>query len=90
MKTNEKEKALIAILDSIAAEERAIAGLIDAETKKLNAVIERIKIDACPQDLKLILEIQKSIIELMKQVCCVEENLKRKAELAIGALKELK
>jgi len=90
MKTNEKERALIAILDSIAAEERAIARLIEVETQKLYVVLKRIERDACPKDLRLILEIQNSVVELMKQVCCVEDKLKTKAELAIGALKELK
>ena len=89
MKSSEKERALIAILDSIALEEKAIAGLIKAETEKLYKIIENIKHDACPQDLKLVLEVQRSIKDLLEQINRLEQTLKKKAKLAIGALPPL-
>ena len=87
---NDREQALNAVLTSIALEENALASLIEAETKKLCAVIAYIKCNHCPEDLQLLLDIQKSITAVLEQICCIETALMHKTELVVCGLKQHK
>ena len=84
----DKEKALSAIINSVALEQEAIAKLINAETNKLNTAIENLIESENPpseQELEKLLQIQQSIGGIIEQITELENTLKEKAQLAIDA-----
>jgi len=73
------EQALAAIVSSIAMEEVAISHVLTAESEKIRYVIEHAKTSNCGcTDLPCILEVNKSVADLIKQINAFQALLKEK------------
>lgn len=83
-----KRNALIAILESIAAEEMAIAQLIEAESKKINFAIEYIKEHYSDADLRKLVEVNESATRMIAQLTALEVVLTQKMKLALEHMPE--
>lgn len=79
-----REQALDAIITSIAMEEVALSHIITAESEKINYVLE--KIDHKKEDVKLILEVNKSASKMIEQVIDMQIILKNKLKNALEYL----
>lgn len=86
----DREKSIDMILYSIALEETALSRIIEAESEKINYVIENIKSNCCcnGEDVQKLLEVNKSVESLLETVSDMQIILKNKIKRALeGSLK---
>jgi hypothetical protein len=83
-----QESALNMILHSIALEEVALSHVINAEGEKIQAVIASMNIDGqcCFADMQKLLEVNKSVHDVLEQVKEMQMLLKSKMSRAIEYL----
>ena len=81
-----REQALTMIIASVAMEESALGRVIDAEGDKLRYILDRCQEDGgCQETPKEILEVNRSVTELLDVVARNQMVLQSKLALAIGA-----
>jgi len=74
-----RDQAINAILASIAIEETAIGHVIEAESEKIQYVIERAKVSNCGcADMQKILEVNRSVANLIEKATAMQIVLKDK------------
>jgi|GEM_PF-5567750 len=86
---SDKTQALLAVINSIAAEQEAIARLINSETAKLKIAIEDLingEIAPRAEELLLMQDILKSITGLIEGTTKLEEKLTEKMDIATNHL----
>jgi hypothetical protein len=86
---SDKTQALLAIINSVAAEQEAIARLIDGETAKLKTSIEDLISGEIPpraEELLLMQNILSSVTQLIESTTKLEEKLTEKLGIATNHL----
>ena len=79
----DKCSAASAILQSIALEEAAISHILNAEGEKIQKVLSK-----PGYDHKEILEVNKSVQDIIEKITCLESILKEKLEVTAMLLKD--
>ena len=82
-----QEDALSAIITSIAMEEVAIARILEAESEKIILATKHVKLN-CTKDMGVLLQANESARNLIAELTDMQFVLKRKLQLAVGALPE--
>jgi hypothetical protein len=81
------EKAISAILTSIAMEETALSHIINAEGEKIQYVLQHIKKhETCCNAVENVLKVNESVASLLEQVADIQLILKSKMRLAVRFL----
>jgi len=77
-----RDKAINAVITSIAAEEMALAGLIDAEKDKVRYAVKCAEAGGCtPCELQMLLDVNESVRDMMGQITDMQIVLKNKLAL---------
>jgi hypothetical protein len=78
-----QESALNMILQSIALEEVALSHIINAEGEKIQAVVAAVSRKCCDTDMQKVLEVNKSVHNVLEQVKEMQMLLKSKMSRAL-------
>jgi hypothetical protein len=78
-----RENALNMILQSIALEEAALSHIINAEGEKIQAAVASVQKKCCDADMQKLLEINRSVHDVLEQVRDIQMLLKSKMSRAL-------